>query len=508
MINRMSFMAAMAGLLLSGSATGAAVSSATAEASAKASLAHGRGVWFNNTYGGEKFFALLARLPDPQQRVEIGLRNVIETPRHIRFQTWGTINDPDCRANPAGGADICDDPGATGVVGIRRSVSTGGAILYGVSCASCHAGFNPVHPPRNVNEPKWTNIHPTIGNQYLKTGKIFAANLAPTDPRRVMLDAWPDGTVDTTLLFNDHIMNPSVITAFWEHRHRPLFATELGQKMRNGQGGEDDLGGDVAALRVFTNLGVCFAECVAPRPGRASADLPIDVEQCRRDCADFPPERDIENLVAFMASLRTPRYPAVPKNVFRYAQGRRIFQANCASCHVRTGEGSRVLSNDRINPLIMDEANATNACRALTSNWEGGHIWQAFSSQAYKARAAAGLKGYRTMPLTGVWATAPLLHNQSIGPYPAADAAPPQRAAAFEAAMRELMSRDRVPKVKALPVALGPFPVGTPLTLVFSRKPGTGELLCSDALENKGHYYGSSLSAGDKEALIYWLKFQ
>jgi hypothetical protein len=33
-------------------------------------------------------------------------------------------------------------------------------------------------------------------------------------------------------------------------------------------------------------------------------------------------------------------------------------------------------------------------------------------------------------------------------------------------------------------------------------------LLCSDALENRGHHYGSDLSDSDKDALIYWLLYQ
>src|SRR5690348_11556634 len=60
----------------------------------------GRHVWFDNTYGGQKFFTFLKNHPDPAKRIEIGFRNVVETPRAVRFDTWGVINDPDCTANP------------------------------------------------------------------------------------------------------------------------------------------------------------------------------------------------------------------------------------------------------------------------------------------------------------------------------------------------------------------------------------------------------------------------
>lgn len=224
----------------------------------------GRDIWFNATFGDEKYYELLAQFSDPAERILIGFTNVLLTPRATRFNQWGMINDPDCRANPAGGFDICDDPHATGVVGMRKTIGPNGQALFGISCAVCHAGIDPLNPPKDPNEPRWENIHPTIGNQYGHFGDIFAANLAPNDPRAIMLHAWPRGTVDTTLLENDNIMNPGVVTAFWEQKKRNTFDVGTGTpEIRSGQGGEDDLGGLVAAERVYTNIGVCYTECTA-----------------------------------------------------------------------------------------------------------------------------------------------------------------------------------------------------------------------------------------------------
>lgn len=471
-------------------------------------IQRGRDIWLKNTYGGEKFFAFLSAHPDPAKRINVGYKNVITTPRNQRFQVWGTINDPDCQANAAGGPDLCADPNATGVIGIRKFTGPEGTRLYGVSCASCHVGFDPLHPPTDVNEPGWENIHLTVGNQHLKSGKIIAANLPANDPRRFMFESWPDGSVDTTALFTDHIMNPTVITQIWDLRHRLTFDVGLDKpKLRMGHGGEDDLGLDVAATRVYTNLGVCFAECVAPRPDRPDATAPIDLEQCRNDCADLPPETDIDKLGKFLLSIKAPKFPAFPTNFRLFVQGRKLFKDNCASCHTLKGKGGRVLSNDEVNPLVTDPDNAPNACRALSTQWEADHLWAEFSSHVYKDRALAGLKGYRTKPLSGVWATAPFLHNQSVGPYASANAGPGELAEAYEAAMQELLSANRPPKINTLPVAVGPFPAGTPLTFVFSRDP-TGKLLCNDVVENRGHHYGAELFNEEKRALIYWLKHQ
>ncbi len=72
---------------------------------------------------------------------------------------------------------------------------------------------------------------------------------------------------------------------------------------------------------------------------------------------------------------------------------------------------------------------------------------------------------------------------------------------------------DRAPKVHVTPVDLpapdgSVIPAGTPLTYIFSRDPATGQILCADYVENKGHYYGTNLSDWDKAALIHWLKYQ
>jgi cytochrome c5 len=465
-------------------------------------VARGREIWLKNTYGGEKFFWLLANASDPAQRIDIGFRNVVETPREERFDRWGVINDPDCHADPNGGPDICDDPNATGVVGIRKFPGPGGTTIYGVACASCHAGLDPIHPPRDPNLPEWKNIHLTIGNKYLKSGALFGANLPAGDPRAILFAAWPPGTVDTTLLFNDGIMNPGIITQIWELKHRRLFDAGVAEpQLRNAQGGEDDLGLAIAARRVYTNIGVCFQECVAEK---VAAGLPIDIAECVAKCPDFPPDQDMRDLAKFLFSVPHPAYPGRAAPARTYERGRKAFESACAGCHSTKGELKKVLSNDEVNLLRDLGENAPNACRALTTNWDAGHIWAEFSPSVFKAR---GGKGYRTLLLSGIWSVPPYLHNNSVGVWAPPAGSPEERATAYRTSMRQLLSRDRPPVVFTLPVQVGPFPAGTPLSEVFSRAPD-GTLLCDDFVENHGHYYGADLSAEDKEALITWLLYQ
>jgi hypothetical protein len=113
-----------------------------------------------------------------------------------------------------------------------------------------------------------------------------------------------------------------------------------------------------------------------------------------------------------------------------------------------------------------------HAGRALASNAIAGHVWEQFSSPEYKALPAArpltlynpvtgtsdriwqppaGGRGYyRTTPLVSMWATAPFLHNNSVGIFNG-DPSVQGRIAAFNDAARKLLwpaERDGVKSMK------------------------------------------------------------
>jgi mono/diheme cytochrome c family protein len=114
----------------------------------------------------------------------------------------------------------------------------------------------------------------------------------------------------------------------------------------------------------------------------------------------------------------------------------------------------------------------TSAARAAATNATGGHIWDQFSSPEYKALPAAGpltlynpVTGkndrvwqppaggrgyYRTASLVSIWATAPFLHNNSVGIFNG-DPQVPGRVAAFNDAIHKLlwpMDRDGTKTIK------------------------------------------------------------
>jgi hypothetical protein len=494
----------------------------------------GRNTWFNSTFGGEKFFSLI--LPSAPFSLPLGFDSLVVSNRETRFEEWGVLNDPDCVAGDAstGFLDKCRDPNSGGIVGVRKFPNPNAGqpgqppILLGASCAACHAGLDAQNPPANPNHPGWENINATTGNQFIQIGKLFGNHLSTHDPRYQVFHSWAPGTVDTTAIESDHVNNPGIITQFFSLNNRPFFnLTENGQPIRvhrAGQGGEDDAGCQAAALRVYFNIGMCAAECMVPHlaNGPGGTQTPIDQAQCARDCPDFvQAQHDVVAMCDFMATTTAPSLQAAPGGNQLIdnrvvAQGKAVFQANCASCH---SNGNHENANDVLSNDLINVANdiGTNSCRSKTTNWEAGHIWAAFSSDQYKQRPTGGPGFYRNVPLIGVWATAPFLHNNRLGVY-TGDFTVKGRVAAYEEAMYELLNpltRDLIDSIQRttdsiqVPSPAGniTLPAGTPVA-AFANLDPTNPLnnLCPDFIENQGHYYGSLLLPGDKYALTEYLK--
>lgn len=230
------------------------------------------------------------------------------------------------------------------------------------------------------------------------------------------------------------------------------------------KGGEDSIGAAEAIQRVYFNIGSCSEECwlnhltdsrqVDPQQ-RNYGQTPFDIGQCRRDCPNFRAIEDrLDNIVQFFlaskpADLWQARGLEDPGDLVEQldaeygkdsvARGKRVFVQNCASCHSsqanpaestdflavnRAGHRIDWMGNDKLTPVSEV---ATYRCRSLHANHMKGRIWEQYASETYRARSAVDLKGsrdpvdggrgyYRNLSLINVWAHAPFLHNNSIGP--------------------------------------------------------------------------------------------
>lgn len=245
--------------------------------------------------------------------------------------------------------------------------------------------------------------------------------------------------------------------------------------------GADSIGPAGAALRVYVNIGTCpdYRMSLEDAFGGLEPQTPFDLAHAEEECEDWrlTAER-MGNAAAFLDAVRP--YPlADAPGAERWltadeetlARGKRAFAGHCARCHssklppgyAHAGPEKHApeavgdwidlvarddflednfLSDDRRYPLAADDprfAIGTNAARALATNARRGHVWEQFSSATYKELPspgsltlynpwsderdivyeipAGGNGWYRTASLVNLWATAPFLHNNSLGLY-------------------------------------------------------------------------------------------
>ncbi len=233
------------------------------------------------------------------------------------------------------------------------------------------------------------------------------------------------------------------------------------------KGSEDSIGALEAVQRVYLNIGSCSETCwenhltnffVLDPTQRGFGQTPVNIGQCRRECPNFRAVEDrLPDIAAFLFAQRpTDLWVARglksrdeltkqldqeygPDSVKR---GQEVFADNCAACHssqkpdasgsfrnidflAADASGQRIdfLSNDRSLPAVSNVG--TNRGRALHSNHMKGHVWEEYGSETMRNRTpdpkdpdpSDGGRGYyRPASLLGLWATAPYMHNNAIGP--------------------------------------------------------------------------------------------
>ncbi|WP_079432800.1 hypothetical protein [Zoogloea sp. LCSB751] len=208
---------------------------------------------------------------------------------------------------------------------------------------------------------------------------------------------------------------------------------------------------------------------------RGFGQTPFNIGQCRRDCPNFRAVEDrLQNVLDFFTSgesdetdlfaaranarkLKSPTAAYTRADLAAdlekefgkgaVARGQTVFAENCARCHssILEADGGPFKSRDfaatndahprkvRADFLGNDQATpvtevGTFPCRALHSNHMAGHLYQEYGSEDLRARPPVadlperedlknGGRGYmRNISLVNVWATAPFMHNNAIGP--------------------------------------------------------------------------------------------
>jgi hypothetical protein len=232
------------------------------------------------------------------------------------------------------------------------------------------------------------------------------------------------------------------------------------------KGGEDSIGPLEAVQRVYFNIGSCSEESWVNHltdmrqldpTQRGFGQTPFEIGQARRDCPQFRAIEDrLGNIFEFLAS-------AGPSDLYKarglknnrdlveqldkefgsgaVERGQFIFAKNCARCHSSQSEpfegrdfrqisqdpkdkGIRIdwMGNDNLTPVTEV---GTHRGRALHSNHMAGHIWAEYGSETLRAKppdpnipepSDGGRGYYRNISLLSLWAHAPFMHNNAIGP--------------------------------------------------------------------------------------------
>jgi len=143
-----------------------------------------------------------------------------------------------------------------------------------------------------------------------------------------------------------------------------------------------------------------------------------------------------EPLNPFIDNLPPPAYPFTSVDLARAREGKALFKANCASCHMSVNQtiypaaklgvdANRTKVNTSVSRYGL-AALVMEACSIYGENNKGQPgadwcvpegDWQARLDEYFRdtpRRVAEGTNGYKADMLHGIWAQAPYLHNGSV----------------------------------------------------------------------------------------------
>ncbi|MFT3926568.1 MAG: hypothetical protein QM778_28745 [Myxococcales bacterium] len=235
----------------------------------------------------------------------------------------------------------------------------------------------------------------------------------------------------------------------------------------------------------------------------------------------------IERIAAWLQMVPPPKAMAEELHGGGFAAGKQLYGQHCNGCHglpENKWQGGRV---GKVEPLA---AIGTDPSRWLSYTYAFAESqWTIGAGHDWRFRHFRKTDGYANMPLDGVWARAPYLHNGSVPTLrdllnkPSHEDTPAQ-AARFgalvegkspqqvERAVREEIARSRAQGERPLAFyrgydVLDHDNVGFRADVGFEQKRryhlyNTAQEGC----HNTGHEYGTSLSAQEKEQLLAFLK--
>lgn len=313
----------------------------------------GREIFRYDTFGDEQFWTDTARLQQvvlnevpPLKALSLGLKvdmdrlNLAKFVIHNPFGTWGTKEL--LRENA--------------VVGVRATFDKDGHMTrIGITCALCHSTVdNALLPGIGHRLDGWPN-------RDLKVGRILAMLPIYTDAQKAVLRSWPTGSYDPRFNF-DGKSTPLVLP--------PAHGlAEVKNETYTAEGPISYWNDYVAVTQMHGH-------------GNFSDDR-LGVHIVQEPDMVTP---KLAPLRAYQHSIPAPPTPGAFYDAAAASRGKRVFDANCASCHV----DGRLTDN---NTGVLHAASETGM------------------DPTYAERTSQ--KRYRTTPLRGLWQHAPYFHDGS-----------------------------------------------------------------------------------------------
>jgi hypothetical protein len=121
----------------------------------------------------------------------------------------------------------------------------------------------------------------------------------------------------------------------------------------------------------------------------------------------------IERVAAWLQHLPPPKYPLADASAEAdLAAGRQIYGQECAGCH---GLPQNDWKSERVGQVVPLAAIGTDPSRLLSyTNGFVANQWSIGVEHAWRFSHFRKTDGYAAMPLDGLWARAPYLHNGSV----------------------------------------------------------------------------------------------
>jgi hypothetical protein len=268
--------------------------------------------------------------------------------------------------------------------------------VVGMACSLCHVSFDPVRPPKDVNNPKWENLNDYVGAQYFNVTEFFVPRLvtggtngtpisiADPDPSSFiwqLIHTSRPGALDTSFIATDYLNNPGTMNGVFNVAGRleraakgvttsgpydPMIeqlkggaldlkwlAVDHGQLVpRVLKQGDDSVGFEGALSRVYVNIGHAWPQWrqhfrplvggpLLKNPSLASQS-PVTVREMQENSPSWNWSEDRSHALAvyfinYAKPLLLKDAPGGDKHLTKdqnlLNQGKRVFADNCAACH-------------------------------------------------------------------------------------------------------------------------------------------------------------------------------